>query len=86
MVTLSVHKDFQAVRYLRFFYLCGRDFVEDDEVDGDHVPPSARSTPATATPFSNCHLPDRATPDGATRDGRYRVVVPNEDPLDAFSR
>jgi hypothetical protein len=32
------------------------------------------------------HLPDRSIPDGAMRDSRYRVVVPNEDPLDAFSR
>jgi hypothetical protein len=39
MVSLGIHKDFQAVRYLSFCYLCGRDFVEGDEVDGDHVPP-----------------------------------------------
>ena len=39
MVSLSVHKDFQAVRYLPFCYLCGIVFVDEDEVDGDHVPP-----------------------------------------------
>jgi hypothetical protein len=39
MAFLSVHKDFQAVRYLPFCYLCGRDFVNGEEVDGDHVPP-----------------------------------------------
>jgi len=41
MVALRVHKDFQQVRYLPFCYLCGRDFVDEDEVDGDHVPPRA---------------------------------------------
>jgi hypothetical protein len=32
------------------------------------------------------HLPDGSIPNEATRDGKYRVVVPNEDPLDAFTR
>lgn len=41
MLTLRVHKDFQEVRHLPFCYLCGRDFVLGDKVDGDHVPPKA---------------------------------------------
>jgi hypothetical protein len=41
MVALRVHKDFQQVRYLPFCYLCGREFVKEDRVDGDHVPPKA---------------------------------------------
>jgi hypothetical protein len=41
MPSLRVHKDFQGVRYLRFCYLCGRDFVDGDVKDGDHVPPKA---------------------------------------------
>jgi hypothetical protein len=39
VVSLQVHKDFQAVQRLPFCYLCGREFVDGDEVDGDHVPP-----------------------------------------------
>jgi hypothetical protein len=41
MASLRVHRDFQAVRKLPFCYLCGRDFVDGDEFDGDHVPPKA---------------------------------------------
>src|ERR1700733_5456681 len=41
MVALRVHKDFQQVRHLQFCYLCGRQFVEEDEVDRDHVPPKS---------------------------------------------
>lgn len=41
MPSLRVHKDFQAVRNLPFCYLCGREFVDGDNVDGDHVPPKA---------------------------------------------
>jgi hypothetical protein len=41
MVTLRVHKDFQQVRHLRFCYLCGRKFVDEDDVDRDHVPPKS---------------------------------------------
>jgi hypothetical protein len=39
MPTLQSHRDFQEVRHLPFCYLCGRDFTEADEKDGDHVPP-----------------------------------------------
>jgi hypothetical protein len=39
MPTLRVQKDFQLVRKLPFCYLCGRDFVDGDEVNADHVPP-----------------------------------------------
>jgi hypothetical protein len=41
MASLRVHRDFQAVRKLPFCYLCGRDFVDGDQFDGDHVPPKA---------------------------------------------
>ncbi len=41
MVGLRVHKDFNNVRYLPFCYLCGRDFIDGDQKDGDHVPPRA---------------------------------------------
>jgi hypothetical protein len=41
MVALRVHRDFQQVRFLPFCYLCGREFVKEDRVDGDHVPPKA---------------------------------------------
>jgi hypothetical protein len=41
MLRLAVHKEFQKVRYLPFCYLCGREFIESDIVDGDHVPPSS---------------------------------------------
>jgi hypothetical protein len=41
MPSLSVQKDFRAIRRLPFCYLCGRDFVEDDLLSGDHVPPQA---------------------------------------------
>lgn len=40
MPALRVHKDFQAVRYLPFCYLCGRNLDATDITDGDHVPPS----------------------------------------------
>lgn len=39
MAVLAYPRDFQAVRYLPFCYLCGRDFTENDDCDGDHVPP-----------------------------------------------
>lgn len=41
MAALRVHKEFQAVRYLPFCYLCGRDLMDGDEKNGDHVPPKA---------------------------------------------
>ena len=41
MVALSVHKDFQHIRHLPFCYLCGREFVSDDNIDRDHVPPKS---------------------------------------------
>jgi hypothetical protein len=40
-ISLKVHRDFQSVRYLPFCYICGRDFIDADVVDGDHVPPRA---------------------------------------------
>jgi hypothetical protein len=46
MPSLRVHKDFQLVRKLPFCYLCGRDFVPGDEVNGDHVPPASAFSPA----------------------------------------
>lgn len=41
MIALRYQKDFKHVRRLHFCYLCGRDFVDSDVVDRDHVPPSA---------------------------------------------
>jgi hypothetical protein len=41
MPSLSVQKDFRAVRRLPFCYLCGRDFAGGDLLTGDHVPPRA---------------------------------------------
>jgi hypothetical protein len=41
MPSLRVHKDYQGVRNLPFCYLCGREFVETDQLSGDHVPPRA---------------------------------------------
>ncbi|MDJ0708922.1 MAG: hypothetical protein QNJ14_00960 [Woeseiaceae bacterium] len=38
MPSLSVHKDFQRVRDLKFCYLCGKEFNADDDTDHDHVP------------------------------------------------
>ena len=50
MLSLIVHKDFQSARRLPFCYLCGRDFVDGDLVDGDHVPPKAVFNPRDRTP------------------------------------
>ncbi len=50
MVSLTVHKDFQGVRRLPFCYLCGRDFIEGDVRDGDHVPPQATFNPRDRNP------------------------------------
>lgn len=41
MPRLLVHRDFQQARNLPFCYLCGREFVDGDDVDYDHVPPKA---------------------------------------------
>src|SRR6266404_5351001 len=41
MASLRVQKDFRAVRYLPFCYLCGRAFVDTDTADRDHVPPKS---------------------------------------------
>ena len=50
MPSLLVHKAFQSARHLPFCYLCGRDFVDDDLVDGDHVPPKAIFNSRDRTP------------------------------------
>jgi len=41
MPVLRRNKDFQAVRKLPFCYLCGRELVNGDVVNADHVPPEA---------------------------------------------
>src|ERR1700722_18965353 len=39
MVSLLTHSDFRALQKLPFCYLCGRDFLEGDSQNRDHVPP-----------------------------------------------
>src|SRR5580692_7896942 len=39
VVALRWQKDFRNVQTLSFCYICGVQFENDDETDGDHVPP-----------------------------------------------
>ncbi|MBS0220795.1 MAG: hypothetical protein JSR91_08645 [Proteobacteria bacterium] len=39
MISLHYPKHFQAVRQLSFCYLCGNEFLPDEKIDRDHVPP-----------------------------------------------
>jgi hypothetical protein len=50
MTILRWAKDFQTVRNLPFWYLCGQAFMEGDETDGDHVPPKTTFNPRDRDP------------------------------------
>jgi hypothetical protein len=51
MVSLLRQKDFRAARSLAFCYLCGRDFVDGDSQNRDHVPPECIFMPADREPL-----------------------------------
>jgi hypothetical protein len=51
MVSVLRQSDFRGVRKLPFCYLCGRDFVADDSLNRDHVPPECIFAPPDREPL-----------------------------------